>query len=78
MVKQRIKAMLLEAAKAAYQAGDLASADFPDTVLEEPRAEQHGDLATNFAMAGASAQKMAPAKIARAVVNHLSDPEGLI
>ncbi|MCF8094995.1 MAG: arginine--tRNA ligase [Desulfobacteraceae bacterium] len=78
MVKQRVKEMLLAAARAAWEAGELASCNFPEANIEEPRAGAHGDLATNFAMAGASAQKMPPRQIAQAIVGHLADPEGLI
>ncbi|MFW6334801.1 MAG: arginine--tRNA ligase [Desulfosalsimonas sp.] len=78
MVKQRVQQLLLDAARAAFEAGELTSLDFPDAGLEEPKAEAHGDLATNFAMAGAAAQKMQPRKIAEAIVRHLPDPEGLI
>ncbi|MFW6080986.1 MAG: arginine--tRNA ligase [Desulfosalsimonas sp.] len=78
MVKQKVRQLLLDAASSAFEAGELASSDFPDANLEEPRAEAHGDFATNFAMAGAAAQKMPPRKIAEAIINHLSDREGLI
>ncbi len=78
MIKQRVKQMVLDAARAAHRSGILTSADFPEVSLEEPKIGAHGDLATNFAMAGASAQKMAPRKIAETVINHLPDPDGLI
>ncbi|WP_410268425.1 arginine--tRNA ligase [Desulfosalsimonas sp.] len=78
MIKQRVKQMVLEAARTAHASGVLASDDFPDITLEEPKIGAHGDLATNFAMAGAAAQKMAPRKIAEAVVDHITDPDGLI
>ncbi|MFO7860241.1 MAG: arginine--tRNA ligase [Desulfosalsimonas sp.] len=77
-MKQRVKQMVLEAARTAHASGVLASDDFPDITLEEPKIGAHGDLATNFAMAGAAAQKMAPRKIAEAVVDHITDPDGLI
>jgi arginyl-tRNA synthetase len=78
MIKQRVKQMVLDAARTAHAAGVLASDDFPDITLEEPKIDAHGDLATNFAMAGAAVQKMAPRKIAEAVVDHITDPDGLI
>ncbi|MBS0012724.1 MAG: arginine--tRNA ligase, partial [Desulfobacterales bacterium] len=78
MIKQRVKQMVLDAACSAHAAGALASNDFPDIVLEEPKIGAHGDLATNFAMSGAATQKMAPRKIAQAVVDHIADPDGLI
>ena len=78
MIKQRVKQLVLDAARTAHAAGVLASDDFPDIILEEPKIGAHGDLATNFAMAGAATQKMAPRKIAEAVVDHITDPDGLI
>ncbi len=78
MIKERIREMLLAAARAAYEAGALPSADFPPIKVEEPKAGAHGDLATNFAMTSASVQKMPPKKIAQAVTDHISDPGGLI
>lgn len=78
MIKERVKQMLLEAARSAYEAGELSYSDFPEASVEEPKIEAHGDLATNFAMAGASAQKMPPRKIAEAISGRLHDPEGLI
>ncbi|MBA2879848.1 arginyl-tRNA synthetase [Desulfosalsimonas propionicica] len=78
MIKQRVKHMVLDAARTAHAAGVLASDDFPDITLEEPKIGAHGDLATNFAMAGAAAQKMASRKIAEAVVDHITDPDDLI
>jgi arginyl-tRNA synthetase len=78
MIKQRVKQILLDAARLSHESGNLPSDDFPEIILEEPKIGAHGDLATNFAMAGASVQKMAPRKIAETIINHLSDPDRLI
>jgi len=78
MIKQRVKQILLDAARQSHETGNLPSDDFPEIILEEPKIGAHGDLATNFAMAGASVQKMAPRKIAETIINHLSDPDRLI
>jgi arginyl-tRNA synthetase len=78
MIKQRVKQILLDAARQSHESGNLPSDDFPEIILEEPKIGAHGDLATNFAMAGASVQKMAPRKIAETIINHLSDPDRLI
>jgi arginyl-tRNA synthetase len=77
-MKTKLKHMIKTAAQAAYEAGDLNSGEFAPVEIEEPKAGAHGDLATNFAMLNAATQKMAPRKIAEAVVGHLSDPEGII
>src|SRR6056297_1031199 len=77
-MKTKLKQMIQQAAEAAYAAAALNSDDFAPVEVETPKHGAHGDLATNFAMLNASAQKMAPRKIAEAVLNHLSDPEGII
>jgi len=77
-MKTKLKLMIKSAAQAAYEAGALNSAEFTPVEIEAPKAGAHGDLASNFAMLNAAGQKMAPRKIAEAVVNHISDPEGII
>lgn len=77
-MKEKLKQLVLESAQNAYKAGELTSDQFPPVAIEEPKAGAHGDLATNFALAGASIQKMPPRKIAEAIVNNLADPEGFI
>ncbi|GBC62879.1 arginine--tRNA ligase [Desulfonema ishimotonii] len=77
-MKQKIKALILKAATAAYENGDLPSPAFPPVETEEPKIATHGDLSTNMAMIMASVQKMAPRKIADAILRNIEDPEGLI
>ncbi|MDZ7833147.1 MAG: arginine--tRNA ligase [Desulfobacterales bacterium] len=77
-MKTKLKTMIKSAAEAAYKSGALNSDAFAPVEIEAPKAGAHGDLASNFAMLNASAQKMAPRKIAEALVSHLSDPEGII
>ena len=77
-MKQKIHDLILSAAKSAYEKGDLQSADIPEVEVEEPRAEAHGDFSTNIALVMASIQKMAPRKIADAIIAHLQDPQELI
>ena len=77
-MKNKLKDMIKAAAQAAYEAGALNSGDFAPVEIEEPKAGAHGDLASNFAMLNAAGQKMAPRKIAEAVVSHLTDPDGII
>src|SRR5690242_13499285 len=51
----------------------LAAAGLPpvtDCVWEVPRQAEHGDYATNVAMASAKAAKRAPRQIAEAIVKH--------
>ncbi len=77
-MKNTIKTMVLNAAGKAFQNGLLKSDNFPEMEIEEPRHAAHGDFSTNFAMVSASVQKMAPRKIAEAVVASMDDPLGLI
>ena len=77
-MKQRIQNLIIDAARRACAGGQLPSADFPSFSIEEPKSDAHGDLSTNFAMVSASVQKMAPRKIAEAIVSNLKDPEGLL
>ena len=77
-MKNTIKAIVLSAAKQAFEKGLLKSDKFPEIEIEEPKHAAHGDFSTNFAMVSASFQKMAPRKIAEAVVASLDDADGII
>ncbi len=70
--------MILEAAQKAYLSGALQTDEFPEVEIEEPQLETHGDFSTNFAMIMASAQKMPPRDIARAIKNELTDPDQIL
>ena len=67
-MKQEIKQIICDAAKRAFEKGDLSVDQIPDMDIEVPRHPSHGDFSTNFAMISASVQKMAPRKIAEALV----------
>ncbi len=71
-IKEQIKDIVLAAARAAYEKGALKSSQVPDMDIEEPKHESQGDLSTNFAMVSAGLQKMAPQKIAQAVVDAMA------
>ncbi|MCF8067619.1 MAG: arginine--tRNA ligase [Desulfobacterales bacterium] len=77
-MKQQIKDIILKAATKAFENGDLPSSDFPEFVVEEPKIEAHGDFSTNIAMVMAKIQKMAPRKIAEAIINRLGDTNGAV
>jgi len=77
-MKHRLKAIIHAAAKKAYQDGALISSEIPGPNIEEPKSDAHGDFSTNLAMVMASSQKLAPRKIAEAVIAHLNDPDGII
>jgi len=71
VIKEQIEKMVHQALDEACRSGQLPSSDVPAFVVEEPRAEAHGDFSTNAAMVMASSQKMAPRKIAEILAGHL-------
>jgi arginyl-tRNA synthetase len=77
-MKGLIQGLIIAAARKAHGAGVLPVPDFPEVEVEEPKIGTHGDFATNFAMLAAKAQKMAPRKIAQALVEHLDDSQAVI
>ena len=64
--------MVLDAARAAFENGLLPSDQVPEFEVETPKHEGQGDFSTNFAMVSAKLQKMAPAKIAKSLVESMS------
>jgi len=77
-MKNRIKKLIIEAASLAQAKGLLSPTDFPEVNVEKPKVEAHGDFSTNFAMVIGSLQKMAPRKVAQAIVDQLNDSGRLI
>lgn len=77
-MKQKIKNMIYNASKDAYDKGDLPSSDFPEIEVEEPNAGSHGDFSTNISMVMASIQKLPPLKIADAIIKNINDPDGIL
>lgn len=77
-MKDRLKKIILNAAGRAHENGELPSSAFPDVEILEPKAGHHGDFSTNVAMQMAKIQKMAPVKIAGAIVSHLDDTGGFV
>jgi len=60
---------------AAQLAGTLPAFDVPDVLVERPRDATHGDYATAVALQLARPARMAPLKIAEAIVAHLNAPD---
>ncbi len=77
-MKNEITRLIVEAIDQAFQMGQLPSGTIPPVELDVPKAKQHGDFASNIAMIMASIQKMAPRKIAEAIVSHIADPRGIL
>lgn len=77
-MKNKIIDIIFHAVQTANEKGDLPSPDIPPLEVEEPKNPSHGDFSTNMAMVSASVQKMAPRKIADAILGCISDPDGII
>lgn len=77
-MKKNIADIITAAAQKAHASGTLPSGDFPPVEIEAPKIDIHGDFASNFAMLSAKKQKMAPRKIAQAVIDHLEDTRGIL
>lgn len=71
MLPQTIAASLLDAVRAAQEAGALPAFEAPPPEIDRPRSAEHGDFATNFALKASKAAGMAPLALAEAVRAHL-------
>ena len=72
---EALREIISRAFAAAMEAGALAKADIPAFNIEIPADRSHGDFSSNAAMASARAFRMAPAKIAAALIENI-DLEG--
>ncbi len=77
-MKQKLKKLILDAARTAYENGELLSEEFPDVVVEIPKVKSQGDFSTNLAMTMARQQKMAPRKIAEILLARINDNGGMV
>jgi arginyl-tRNA synthetase len=77
-MKEQLQQIILSAFDKAIEKGNLKSPNTSQPVIEKPRQESHGDFSTNIAMVSASIQKMAPARIAKILVDHMDDPNHMI
>ena len=77
-MKQKIANLITDAARRAHESGELPSASFPAVEVEVPKIESHGDFSSNLAMVMAREQKMAPRRIAEAVLHHMDDTEEIL
>jgi arginyl-tRNA synthetase len=77
-MKDKIIQLIQQAVHRAHNNGQLPSEVLPEVEITEPKADAHGDFSTNIAMVMASAQKMAPRKIAEAIVSQLDDADGIL
>ena len=72
-----IATYVANALTAAQQAGTLPAFDMPPIAIERPRDTTHGDYASPVALRLAKPAKMAPRKIADAIVAHFDAPDFL-
>lgn len=70
-IRDRLVMALEKSIKTAVDKGAVNPVEVPEIVIEVPREKGHGDFATNLAMQLARSAKMAPRKIAEAVVENL-------
>lgn len=67
-MKQRLKHHINQALQVCYERGTLKSSEYPEIALEVPARSEHGDFSTNLALVLARAEKMAPRKVAEALI----------
>ena len=76
-MKQKIKKLITEAVNRAVTEAVLSAQKLPEVEIEIPKNDMHGDFSANIAMIMASAQKMAPRKIAELIIEHIDDSGNL-
>lgn len=70
-LRDRVGALVAEAARAAMQAGALPDVALPDDVVERPRDAANGDYASSLPLRLARSAMMPPLAIAEAIAAHL-------
>ncbi len=65
MLKEKIAALLKQAAKKAQESGKLPAVTLPEIVIERPQKSQHGDYASSISLKLARAVGLNPLSIAR-------------
>ncbi len=79
-VRQSLRDAFADGVRRAIEAGSLTvahDADLPALSIERPARPEHGDYATNAAMQLAPVARMAPMKIAAALLEVLELPDGM-
>jgi len=75
-MKSRLRGLLLEALAGARESGELSGSEIPAFIVEVPREEGHGDLASNLAMTLARVERKSPQAIAGILQRRLADAGG--
>ncbi|MCD6585423.1 MAG: arginine--tRNA ligase [Desulfobacteraceae bacterium] len=77
-MKKTIRQLILDIANKAFEDNKFNANTFAEFAIEEPKADAHGDLSTNFAMVNAKTQKMAPRKIAEILIRYIGNDHPVI
>ena len=77
-MKKELDRMLQSTLQTCFEKGQLQKTSHPDYVIEVPKNPDHGHFATNLPLALASSQKKRPRDVAKIIVEHLADRDGLI
>lgn len=77
-MKSNINHILSTTVANCFDNGKLNQTPLPDYTVEVPNHTDHGHFATNLPLTLASSQRRRPTEIARIIVDHLTDPEGMI
>ncbi|MBI5182650.1 MAG: arginine--tRNA ligase [Nitrospirae bacterium] len=77
-MKEALSNILYNALKEAKEKTELKIKDEPLIILEIPKDETKGDIATTVAMALAASEKKKPRYIAEIIVKHIKDEAGII
>lgn len=77
-MKKPLEALLRDACERATKGGELLTTTLPPLLLTVPKEADHGDLATNLALALARGEKRPPRAVAETIVRHLDDRDGIL
>jgi arginyl-tRNA synthetase len=77
-MKRRLEGLLQHALNRAKEGGALKLDGLPPLLFEVPRDATFGDLASTVALGLARSERKAPQAIARAIADHIEDPDGLL
>ncbi|MEA2626774.1 MAG: arginyl-tRNA synthetase [Candidatus Binatota bacterium] len=69
-MKEVVDLLLRAAFEKAKKGGELRTSDLPPFVLEVPREAEHGDLASNLALALARSERRSPREVAECLLRH--------
>ncbi len=76
-MKKPLEALLRDACDRATKGGELTTT-LPPLLLSVPKDPEHGDLASNLALALARGEKRPPRAVAETIVRHLDDRDGIL